>query len=53
MAEAAFRKTVLDTGHVDSFTRIDSCGTIGIHAGKGPDSRMFPHLLGSASVVGS
>jgi len=44
MAEAAFRQTVKDTGYENSFTRIDSCGTIGIHASSEPDSRTLSTL---------
>jgi len=44
MAEAAFRQTAIDAGYADSFNHIDSCGTIGIHAGNRPDSRTVATL---------
>jgi len=44
MAEAGFRQTAIDAGYVDSFTLIDSCGTVGIHAGDKPDSRTVATL---------
>ncbi len=42
-AEIVFRKQVADAGRTADFT-IDSAGTLGYHAGKGPDSRMAATL---------
>lgn len=42
-AEIVFRKQVADAGRSADFS-IDSAGTIGIHAGKGPDARMAATL---------
>ena len=42
-AEIVFRKQVEDAGLKDAID-IDSAGTIGYHAGKGPDPRMADTL---------
>lgn len=42
-AEIVFRKQVADAGRSADFL-IDSAGTIGMHAGKGPDTRMAATL---------
>jgi protein-tyrosine phosphatase len=42
-AEIIFRKQVADAGRVEEF-EIDSAGTIGHHAGAGPDPRMAESL---------
>lgn len=42
-AEIIFRKQVADAG-LDATIGIDSAGTIGYHAGKGPDPRMADTL---------
>jgi len=42
-AEIVFRKQVADAGRSGDFL-IDSAGTIGFHAGKGPDPRMAATL---------
>ncbi len=44
-AEIVFRKLVADAGLADAI-EIDSAGTIGYHAGKGPDPRMADTLRG-------
>jgi len=44
-AEIVFRKLVDDAGLADAI-EIDSAGTIGYHAGKGPDPRMADTLRG-------
>jgi protein-tyrosine phosphatase len=42
-AEIVFRQKVADAGQTDAI-EIDSAGTIGYHAGKGPDPRMSATL---------
>jgi protein-tyrosine phosphatase len=42
-AEIVFRKMAADAG-LEHFFEIDSAGTIGLHAGKGPDPRMAAQL---------
>jgi protein-tyrosine phosphatase len=49
-AEIVFRKQVEDAGLTDVI-HIDSAGTIGYHAGKGPDQRMAETLRARGYVI--
>lgn len=49
-AEIVFRKQVADAGRTADFL-IDSAGTLGYHAGKGPDPRMAATLAARGYAI--